>query len=146
MRAMTIIYLVVVIAAFMSIFGSFKNDINAQYGTTPQEQINASKWENRFDFSPQINSSINSLKEKFDTITDTEQSWFTRIGAGIVAIPYAVVIFPLVIFDGFSNFGAILTGLSSDFYVENGLIAMILIYLTILGVQKLLEFFQRSPA
>lgn len=144
MKATSILFLVVFIAAFVGVMASFANDLNAQY---PEEhQINTSKYEGKYDYSENINDSVGKLKSNFDTITDTDKSWFTRIGAGIVAIPYAVILFPLTIFDGFASFGNILTGMTQALGVPPFLISAGLLILVIFAVIKLLEFFQRSPA
>lgn len=143
MKGSSILILVVLIAGFLTIFADFNRGLNDSYS---ENYVNSSEWDSKYDFSNNINGSVSNLKSNFDTITDTEKSWFTRIGAGIVAIPYAVILFPLTIFDGFASFGSILTDLSSDFGVKGKLIGLGLILLIIFAVTKLLEFFQRSPA
>lgn len=143
MKGTTIFFIILFIGLFMVIFSDFKTGLNNGYS---DNQINASSWEGKYDKTVEVNSSVGKLKDKFDTITDTEKSWFTRISAGIVAIPYAVIIFPLAIFEGFTSFGGIVTDMGTELKIKASLISIALIILIVYAVKGLLEFFQRIPA
>lgn len=146
MKASSVLYFILIVAGFMTIFALFANDMNTQYDDPGTHRVNISAWEGKYNYSDTVNGSVGRLKSNFDTITDTDKSWFTKIGAGIVAIPYAVILYPLAIFDGLSSFGNILTSMASAIGVPPPLIYIGLIFLVVFAVNKMLEFFQRSPA
>lgn len=146
MKTSGILIIVVVIAAFLSMFSTFNTEINTKYTSNETAYVNDSSWATRFDQSDHINATIGKLKSNFDVITDPDKGFFTKVASGIVAIPYAVILFPLTIFDGATSLGSIFTGLTSDFQVDSGIIAKGLILLIVIVVVALIEFFQRSPA
>ena len=99
MKASGVLIIVVIIGAFMSIFASFNTEINTKYTSNATTYVNDSSWSSRFDQSDNINETIGKLKSNFDVITDPDKGFFTKVASGIVAIPYAVILFPLTIFD-----------------------------------------------
>jgi len=135
-----IMYLLMVGVVFFS-FALISTDINNYY---PETAINSSEWDGEYDYVQRLNDSVNPLKEKYEVIEDEEQGWYTKLWAGISAIPYAVILFPRVLFSGlaigseaFSNF---LYALAIPSYI----ILALLIGMMIWAMFKLLEFFQRS--
>lgn len=143
MKITTVFEFVVIFGALFYIMGAYSVELNNQYSDNP---INTTKWEGKYDYSDSINTSMGKLIDKINTITDTEKSWFTRLSAGIVAIPYFVILFPIVALEGFATFVKILTGAGADIAVPQKILAAAVILVTIFLIKKLLEFFQRSQA
>jgi hypothetical protein len=142
MRPTEYLSLVVIIGVFAWISLSAVQELNTSF---EDNQINTSLLEGDYNKISTIQDEVNKSIENFKTLGDTDKSWFQKIGAGIVAIPYAVVSFPLLI-------------LKSVFILENmmvnslgGMVASIIIlaiitFLFIEIVKRFMEFFQRSRA
>ena len=98
MKVSSFVFMLLTIGLIFTIVGLIINDNETEYGVDID-----SSWEDEWDYSTEINSSVHSLKDKFDTISDEEEGWFTRISAGIVAIPEAVIFVPRVILQTLGN-------------------------------------------
>jgi hypothetical protein len=92
-----------------------------------------------------INNRVNSTMESFRTLGDDEASWFSKVSAGIVAIPKVVIGFPILILYGvgllFTMVTTSLTG-KVPIFVVFGLLTLLMIVV----VRRFMEFFQRARA
>jgi hypothetical protein len=142
MRATEYLFLVVIIGVFAWLVVTGVGELNQAY---PENEINISIIEEDYNKIEDIQSLANDSLENFKTLGDTEKSWFQKIGAGIVAIPYAVVSFPIMIINAVVILeGMITTTLGG--VVPAIIILAIVTYLIIEIVKRFLEFFQRSKA
>jgi len=142
MRATEYLFLVVIIGVFAWLVVTGVGELNQAY---PENEINVSIIEEDYNKIEDIQSLANDSLENFKTLGDTEKSWFQKIGAGIVAIPYAVVSFPIMIINAVVILeGMITTTLGG--VVPAIIILAIVTYLIIEIVKRFLEFFQRSKA
>jgi hypothetical protein len=142
MRATEYLFLVVIIGVFAWLVVTGVGELNQAY---PENEINISIIEEDYNKIEDIQSLANDSLENFKTLGDTEKSWFQKIGAGIVAIPYAVVSFPIMIINAIVILeGMITTTLGG--VVPAIIILAIVTYLIIEIVKRFLEFFQRSKA
>jgi len=142
MRATEYLFLVVIIGVFAWLVVTGVGELNQAY---PENEINVSIIEEDYNKIEDIQSLANDSLENFKTLGDTEKSWFQKIGAGIVAIPYAVVSFPIMIINAIVILeGMITTTLGG--VVPAIIILAIVTYLIIEIVKRFLEFFQRSKA
>jgi hypothetical protein len=142
MRATEYLFLVVIIGVFAWLVVTGVGELNQAY---PENEINISIIEEDYNKIEDIQSLANDSLENFKTLGDTEKSWFQKIGAGIVAIPYAVVSFPIMIINAVVILeGMITTTLGG--VVPAIIILAIVTYLIIEIVKRFLEFFQRSRA
>jgi len=143
MKLSTVMMFFLLIAGVIFIFSQAINEANTQY---PEANINASAWKgSKYDFSGSIDNNLEPLKKRFETITDPDVGFFTKIGAGIIAIPYAVVLFPGLMLSVIGIGGNISTSLLSDIGVPGQLILIITIGILIWGIMELVKFFQRTP-
>lgn len=140
MRATEYLFLVVIIGAFAVLTMDFTTDLNEKF---PENQINVSNFSGNYNQIDTINTKVNNTFENFQKLGNEDVSWFQKIGAGIVAIPYAVINFPIIIGLAVSTLmSMVTTGLG-------GIIPAIFIlalstFLLVEIVRRLLEFFQRS--
>jgi hypothetical protein len=142
MRATEYLFLVVIIGVFAWLVVTGVGELNQAY---PENEINISIIEEDYNKIEDIQGLANNSLENFKTLGDTEKSWFQKIGAGIVAIPYAVVSFPIMIINAIVILeGMITTTLGG--VVPAIIILAIVTYLIIEIVKRFLEFFQRSRA
>ena len=141
MKISTFITILVVIGVIFFLFASMVIESNEYYGS----DMNSSEWDEEYDYALQINESVEPLRSSLETIEDEDAGWFTRIAAGIAALPRAVTLVPSVLFDGFQ----IATSMIGAFFSVLGIPATILIAVSVLvlvwGVIKLIEFFHRYP-
>ena len=135
-------YLVLVV--FMGIMAMsilfIAQDFNTIYTDNSIDTSNFSQFN---DFN-RVANRANETFENFKTLGD-DSKWYQKIGAGIVAIPYAVISFPVMIGDSV----VILTkfmGISLAGIIPQPIIYALVVLMIIEIVRRLLEFFQRSRA
>jgi hypothetical protein len=142
MRATEYLFFVVMVGVvfFLMIMGI--NNLNTAF---PESQINISSLDGDYDKISSVQERANNSLENFKTLGDEDKSWFQKIGAGIVAIPYAVVTFPIMIIESViivqgmavSSLGGILPAT---------ILLALLTFLIIEIVKRFLEFFQKARA
>lgn len=143
MKASSLLIFLVIIGLVAFAFVSFGNELNSQYA---DNQINTSQIDGTLDYTGEINSSLNPLVDKFDKIADEDAGFFTKLGAGIVAIPYAIVLFPALIFKGVIYLNSVITLIGTALNIPAVIIYGIIVIALIWIISKLLEFFQKTPS
>lgn len=109
------------------------------------ETIDIANLTDNYEDIENINSRVNDSLEVFQKLGDDDASWFSKVSAGIVAIPKVVIGFPILIMTGVASFtGMIVTALT-------GIIPPMILYglLAIIGIiilRRFMEFFQRARA
>ena len=131
----------VVILGIMAItMGLYVNDLNTIYPSNP---IDGSTIDQYNDFQ-EVANTANKTFDNFRKLGD-DTAWYQKIGAGIVAIPYAVISFPIMLYEAVSALtkfmGGGLTGIIPASIVF-ALVALMIIQI----VRELMQFFQRSRA
>jgi len=142
MRATDYLFLVVIIGLVVGIVTLGAEDFNTM------EAGNAIDIENLTDGYNEvstINTKVNESLEAFQTLADDDASWFSKVAAGIVAIPKAVIGFPILIMSGVGIFTGFITT------ATNGIIPPFVVYALITLVmimifRRFMEFFQRARA
>ena len=127
-----------VVGVIFFVFATMIDESNSALGT----DINNSAWKNQYDYVTSINSTLSPIEAKLKTI-DQDDSWFSRLTAGITAIPYAVITFVVGIFTGFSVGGAIATGFLTMFGFPAYIITVVIMIIISWGVAKLIELLYR---
>lgn len=154
MKISTAIIFLIIVSAVFTVFGLMVHEANQQYtGSDGYSPINSSQWSNQadsgntgqYDFVSRINNTIGPLEDKWKQIKDPEQGFFSKIAAGLTAIPYAIMLLPDVLFASLSMAGAIVAGFMTVLNIPTWFITAGLVMLLIWGIFKLLEFFQRVP-
>ncbi len=140
MRATEYLLLVVTIGIFAYLIIAGAGEFNQVYPDNPIDTTGFKQYEDFNNITQKANKSI----ENFQKLGD-ESKWYQKIGAGIVAIPYAVIQFPIMIVSSVTT----LTGYMAN--ALGGIIpAPILLalgtFLLIALVRGFMEFFQKSRA
>lgn len=142
MRGMEYLSLIVVIGVFVYLTVDGATQLNQKF---PDNQIDTSNLTGDYNKIDEINSRVNSTCESFQKLSDEDTNWFQKIGAGIVAIPRAVLNFPILIAFAVSTlFGFITTGLGS--FIPQTILLAIMVFLMIEITKQLLQFFHRARA
>jgi hypothetical protein len=141
MRLTEYLALVVIIGVFGWLMINGATQLNDKFIDNP---INTTLLDG-YDKIDTINEKVNNSYQNFQTLGREDVSWFQKIGAGIVAIPYAVITFPIIIATAV---GALMTMITTGL---GGVVPAIFIlamgtFLLIEIVRRLLEFFQRARA
>lgn len=139
MKFSTFISILLVVGVIFFIFDMMLMEGNNKFSSG----INDSDWQGKYDFAGQINSTINPLVEKFQVIQDPDQGFFSKIAAGLSAIPYAVIVFPQVIFGTLTMGGTITTGMLAALAIPAYIITVAIIGLLVWAMLKLVEIYQR---
>ena len=132
--------IVLVIGFSFALVGSVIYDFETQY---PEVDVNTT-WENTYDYTSEINKTVDDIKVKFDIIGSEETGWFSKIAAGITAIPKAIIAVPTVLFQTAKYALIILSDISSiiglpDFVLPFATVAFIVVLLF-----GLVSFWHRS--
>jgi hypothetical protein len=138
MRGTEYMVLVVILGLVAITMGMYVNDLNTIY---PTNQIDRSTVDQFNDFN-KVAETANKTFDKFRNI-DADSSWFQKIGAGIVAIPYAVISFPVMIYEAVSALTKFMGGGLMGF-IPAGILFALVALLVIMVVRELMSFFQRS--
>ena len=142
MRGMDYLFLVVVIGVFVFIVVSGADELNHIYTANP---INTSNFTSEYNQIESIKEKANESYMNFQKLGAEDTSWFQKIGAGIVAIPYAVINFPIMVVFAIGALINMLT-LSLGGILPATIILAIITFITIEAVRRFLEFFQRARA
>jgi len=142
MRATEYLFYVVMIGVLFWIVIAGIGDLNQGF---PENEINTSSLDGDYNKIETIQQRANNSLENFKTLEDESKSWFQKIGAGIVAIPYAVVSFPIMIIESVVILQGMAVSTLGGVLPATILLAM-LTFLIIEIVKRFLEFFQRSRA
>jgi hypothetical protein len=142
MRLSEYLSLVVIIGVFAFLMINGATQLNEKFPDEPNIDTGNFTDLNKIDL---INERVNATFRNFQTLGNEEVSWFQKIGAGIVAIPYAVISFPIIIAVAITALAQMVTDTLGGVVPAIILLAMVT-FLLIEAVRRLLEFFQRSRA
>lgn len=140
MRLTEYLSMVVFIGIFVFISIQGATELNEKYIDNP---IDTANFTGDYDKIDKINERANTTYNNFQKLGNEDASWFQKIGAGIVAIPYAVINLPLMVTDAVTALMGMAT-LSLGGLVPQIFLTAIVTFLLILVVRELLQFFQRS--
>lgn len=141
MKLSTFVQYTLIVSAVFFCFALIIGDINTAY---PEAEINTSQWEDQYDYVSEINSTIYPLEQKFKVIQDENAGFFTKLTAGISAIPYAVIIVPQVIFGSLETGGNITMGFLMALAIPGYLIVIVVLCTLVWALFKLVGFFQQT--
>lgn len=154
MKISTAIMFLIIISAVFTIFGLMVKEANTSYtGSEGYIPINSSEWSNqndvgntgKYDFVTSLNTNITVLQDKWKQIKNPDEGFFSKIAAGLTAIPYAIMLVPDVVFTSLEMAGNVVTGFMTVLGIPTWFVVAGAVMLLIWGVFKLLEFFQRVP-
>jgi hypothetical protein len=161
MKISSFIIFLIFVSMIFATFGMMVHESNNTYSTTMPDYVplSSGNWSDggstgvagggNYDFVESINFVIIPLQTRWAAIIDVDTGFFTKLVAGISAIPYAIVLLPSVLFATIAMAGGMVTGflgvlgiggVSTGWFVIAAVL-MILVW----AVFKLMEFFQRVP-
>lgn len=142
MRGTEYLFLVVMIGVFVYLTVQGATELNQIY---PENQINTTNFTSNYNQIQTIQAKANATYENFQKLGREDTSWFQKIGAGIVAIPYAVVNFPIMVAYAVSALSGMLVNVVGGVVPAIILLAMVT-FLIVEVVRRFMEFFQRARA
>jgi len=157
MKISSAIVFLIIVSAVFTIYGLMVHEANVQYSTTIPDYVplDSSNWSEsgetgvagggKFDFVDRINGTVGPLQDKFKILTNEDEGWFSKLTAGIMAIPYAILLLPNVLWAAISMGGAVITTFLTILGIPSWFIIAGCVMLLIWAVFKLLEFYQRVP-
>lgn len=125
MRTSTIIYMILILGIITISFGIYGSELNNAY---PNDNEINTTFENDYDFSTEVQSKTEDLKGYIENAQDADNGWFTRIASGIIAIPWAVIVFFNIAFFSMTTFlTGFLTPIAVYFKVDPRLILFVVV-------------------
>jgi len=115
-------------------------DLGNQYGT------NMSIEDDDYVYGTEISSSMTNLQESLNKLGDEDQGWFSRLGAGITAIPYAIVASVGEIFSAQGYLSTMITETGSELNIDRSVINLLTIMLIISVIFAIIAFLHRARA
>jgi hypothetical protein len=140
MKISTMIGIFVIIGMLLATFALMTQEAKTYH---PSANISDSDWAGKYDYVDDVNRTVAPLKATFEQIEDENTGWFTKITAGIVAIPRAVIAFVSVALSSIIMGGALVTGTLSTFGLPAYFIFGICVVMFIWLMAKLIEIYQR---
>lgn len=140
MRLSAVFYLIIMIGGIFFTFASMVQEANT---TFPDADINSSAWDSQYDLSDSVSNYVAPLEYSFRHISDPNVGFFTKIGLGLVAIPYAIISFPLVAFNVLALGMNIIIGFAVTLSIPTKIITLITLLGVVFGIMKLIELWQR---
>lgn len=140
MRGTEYLALVVIIGVFGWLTIQGAGELNQKYdGNT----IDTSNFSSNYDDIEKIQEVSNKTLNNFAKLGNEDTAWYQKLGAGIVAIPYAVIAFPQMLIIAVTSLSNMVT-ISLGSILPSIILLAIVTFLVIYIVRELLSFFQRS--
>lgn len=141
MKLSVFIMIILVISGVFFTFAEMIREGNNEY---PENTINSSAWEEKYDYIDDINETFSPIETALKTIQDEDAGWFSRLTAGITAIPYAILIVPEAIFGSIVFGGEIIVGFFAVWGIPQKIVTLALVFILIWAIFKLVEFFNKT--
>jgi hypothetical protein len=140
MRGTEYLFLVVIIGVFTWITIQGALELNEKF---PENPINTSGFSDNYEDIERIQNISNQTLENFLVLGKEDTAWYQKLGAGIVAIPYAVIAFPRMLAIAVTSLSTMVTT-SLGGILPSVILLAIITFLMVYIVRELLSFFQRS--
>lgn len=141
MKISTFFIFLLVVSGVFFVFAEIIRESNQQF---PDSNINSSEWEDKYEYVEEINDTLTPLADKLKIIQDDESGWFSKLTAGITAIPYAVMLVPQALFGGMEFGGGIMLSIFIVLLIPPMLITIATIILLVWGLFELIKFFNKT--
>lgn len=126
------------------IFFMFAEMVREQNENFPDNPVNSTEWEEKYDFIDDVNDTFNPIEQALKTIQDEDAGWFSKLTAGITAIPFAILIVPQAVFGSMVFGGNIIVGFFGVWGIAPKIVTLGLVLLLVWGIFKLVEFFNKT--
>lgn len=140
MRGTDYLIFVVIIGIVASLVTLGITEFNAMPVGEPIDIVNLT---DTYDYTESINEKVNDSLVVFQTLGDDDASWFSKVSAGIVAIPKVVIGYPILIIFGVAKFTTMVVGALTGVIPQSILYGLIVI-VGIIILRGFMEFFQHS--
>ena len=140
MKVSGYITIILMVGLVFASIGSIVHDFETQY---PDIEVNTS-WEDEYNYADEINQSMGKLKEKFDIIGDEEEGWFSKMTAGITAIPRALIFVVSATFTTVSYGIIMLTQISTDMLIPGFIVVFATTAIFVIVIFKLVAHYSKS--
>ena len=100
MKISTFVTIMLMVSLIFFVFSYMVTEANQQFdGTENYNRVNSSSWNSRYDVVNTTNTAFAPLESKWKEIENPDIGFFTKIVAGISAIPYAIILVPRALFS-----------------------------------------------
>lgn len=140
MKISTYIIILVLIGGAVFVVASMTQEAETKYGIS----VDTSAWQDKYNYAQSINNSISPLSDSLDKIRDEDTGWFGKIIEGVAAVPRVVVLVPSLLFNTFAYGSDLIIGTTSSLKIPAELVMIFIISITVWGIFKLIEFYQRQ--
>ena len=96
----------------------------------------------KYDFASSVNKSIYPIGQSIRTVTNEEEGWLNRVGAGFTGIIGAVIFIPDMLFTSIVMWTSLITGIGTSIGIPAYITLTFTILLLVWGVFELINFFQ----
>lgn len=144
MRFTTLIIFILILGGVFLGITVISDDLNTNSAVSGTEQINTSYWVGKYNYTNNINTSIGPVIEKFSVLEDEDKGFFSKLSEGIVAIPYAIIKFAGLVITSIGIMGTVTTTGLQQLKIPPAIIYVILAIITVFGIAKLLQFFNKT--
>lgn len=142
MKLSTFFIFLLIISGIFFVFAMMVKEANEQF--PDESNLNSSEWENKYEFVENINQTISPLETKLKTIQDEDEGWFSKLTAGITAVPYVLLIVPQAVFGSIEFGGYILTDFFSVWMLPSFIATIALVMLLVWAIFKLVSFWNKT--
>lgn len=139
MRISVFITMLIMVGVVLFVISAMVNEGSDTYGV----DINTSQYEGEYDFVNQINEEVTPIKESIDTIGNEEKGFLEKVGAGFTGIISAVTLLPVMVWNVALLGSGLITGIGAGFGLPPYITLALIVSLTVWGIFKLIEFYQR---
>lgn len=140
MRISGYVMLVLMIGLIFTSVSLIVDDLSNHYDT------DANFSEDGFIYGTETSSSMKGLQTSLETLGDEDQGWFSKLGAGITAIPYAVIASVGEIFKSQGYLSSMITKTGSQLNLSPNVIGILITMLVISVIFAIITFLHRQRA
>lgn len=97
-------------------------------------------------YGTEVSTSMLLLQNSLETLGDEDKGWFAKLGAGITAIPYAVIASVSEVFKSQSYLSTVITNVGSALNISPDVINILTVLLLISVVFAVIAFLHRARA
>jgi len=142
MKLSSYILIVLMIGLCFAIVGNVIGEFETSY---PNIDVNTS-WSDDYNYADEISDSMRGLQSKFATISDPDAGWFSKVGAGIIAIPNVVIAIPTILVKTIGYITTIITDVGTELKIPGFVIALGITSMIVIIIFGLISFWHRSKA
>ena len=141
MKISNFVMLLLIIAGVFFVYAEIMREANQEF---EENYLNSSEWEDKYDYIDEVNATFSPIEQKLKVIQDEDSGWFSKLTAGITAIPYALLVVPQAFFGSMLFGSKILVGFFGAMNIPQKIVVLGLVMLLIWGIFKLINFYNKT--